>query len=346
MKILLIAENHPEGLLNIQALIQRLVQKYDEVHISLMAPEGLQSLARRLPDVDELFTFPDASMPLKYFWLAGRQLEEYHFDQAIVLNSSWRAAMVAWMSGIERRTGYLRRMRVIVLNDTRWLNTQQFATEKAQYLALADDHGEAVTELPDAKLLVDQANAAEQIKTHYLQSERPTVVLCPGGTLAQNQRWPASHWARLAAELIEQGWAIWLVAPKADQGFCEQICAGLDREQQMEISNLAGRLAWEDMVDLIAQSRAVVAQNNIFSHMALALDRPLVSLSGAHEFSRYLPENSDARSVSSDRHCQPCEQDSCRMDKGQSGTAPCIQALSVDRVRAAILSMVPMQAVD
>jgi len=100
------------------------------------------------------------------------------------------------------------------------------------------------------------------------------------------------------------------------------------------------------MVDLIAQSRAVVAQNNIFSHMALALDRPLVSLSGAHEFSRYLPENSDARSVSSDRHCQPCEQDSCRMETDQSGTAPCIQALSVDRVRAAILSMVPMQAVD
>ena len=41
MKILLIAENHPEGLLNIQALIQRLVQKYDEVHISLMVSEGL-----------------------------------------------------------------------------------------------------------------------------------------------------------------------------------------------------------------------------------------------------------------------------------------------------------------
>jgi heptosyltransferase-2 len=356
MKILLIADSHPEGLFNIQCLMQRLVQKHKTCHISLMAPKGLHSLARRLEHLDDLLVLPESNVPFKYFWFAGRQLEADSFDQAILLTRNWKPALIPWISGVERRTSWLGRFRFMSVNDARWLSRKQFPTEKAQYLSFADDHGESVDELPLAKLKHDPANGAEQIKSHYLASERPVALFCPGGPLNKNQRWPAAHWSKLSAELIEQGWAVWLLAPKSDLAFCEQICAGLDREEQMEISNLAGRLAWEDMVDLIANSRVVVAQDNIFSHMALALDMPLVALSGATEFRQHLSEQvmQQARSVSSDRHCQPCGQDSCRMDrsldkggdKSTRGAPSCLQELSVDRVRAAVLSMVPMQATD
>lgn len=56
-----------------------------------------------------------------------------------------------------------------------------------------------------------------------------------------------------------------------------------------------------------------------------------------------------ARVVSSDRHCQPCQHEVCQHqngDRARGQTDPCIHELSVERVRSALLSMVPMQAVD
>lgn len=81
--------------------------------------------------------------------------------------------------------------------------------------------------------------------------------------MPDRQRWPVERWSALAAQLIEQGWQVWLIAPVKEQAFCEQICAGLNREQQMEIANLSGRLAWDDKIDLIGLSRAVLAQETL-----------------------------------------------------------------------------------
>lgn len=344
MKILLISDAHPEGLFNIQCLMQRLVQKYRECHICLMAPQSLHSLARRMEHLNELLVLPDTRMPLKYFWIAGRQLETWEFDQAIILTHNWKPSLVPWMAGVSRRTGYLGRLRLITVNDARWLSRKNVPCETTQYVALADDHGEAVQEFSQPRFLANHDNAATLIRSHYLESERPVAVFCPGGPLHQNQHWPATHWARLAIELIEQGWSIWLIAPQADRLLCEQICSGLDREQQMEISNLAGQLAWEDMIDLISQSRVLVAQDNIFTQMGQAIEHPVVSLSGAHQPTAAIEEQ--VQTVSSGRSCQPCNQDVCAHSRNQTLSAPCLQELSVDRVRSAILSMVPVQAVD
>ena len=346
MNILLISDAHPEGLFNIQCLMQRLVQKYKECHICLMAPQTIHSLARRLEHLDELLVLPDMTMPLKYFWIAGRQLETWQFDQAIILTHNWKPALIPWMAGVSRRTGYLGRLRLITVNDARWLSRKNVPCETTQYVALADDHGEAVQEFTQPRLIADKTNAQALIKEHYLESERPVAVFCPGGTARQNQKWPASQWAQLAIELIDQGWTIRLIAPQADQEFCEQICASLDREQQMEIANLAGRLAWEDMVDLMASGRVTVTLNNIFASIVQALEQPLVVLSGASEFQPDDKDASEQRSVSSDRSCQPCDQTECQRIRNRTITVPCMEELSVDRVRSSILSMVPVQEVD
>lgn len=351
MKILLIADEHPEGLLNLQVLMQRLVLKHRNCRISLLAPKALQSLARRLPLLDELLVLPEAEVHFKYFWWAGRQLEDYHFDQAIVLTRRWKPALIPMLSGVERRTGWLGRLRFILLNDARLLNSKQFPTERQQYLALADDHGEACKEIPEPELFADAEQGQALLQSHYLQDDiqddKPVALFCPAAALADNQRWPAHHWSQLAAELIAQGWAVWLMAPKAEQALCEQICAGLDREQQMSISNLAGRLAWEEMIDLMALSRVVVAQDRLFSQFALALKQPLVALSGTSGLQEFMPldQPEKSRTVRSDLYCQPCEPNSCHLTRGNR-TAPCVEALTVTRVKAAVMSMVPIQALD
>lgn len=183
------------------------------------------------------------------------------------------------------------------------------------------------------------------------------MVFCPGGDLAMGQRWPAERWTKLAEQLIDQGWQIWLIAPRSEQAFCEQICAGLDHERQMEVSNLCGRLAWDDKLDLLALSRAVLAQETLYSQLCLALNHPLVMLRGRGELDVVIPQDHDQQShqstpqraqvqtVRSDRTCQPCNDLICRQHKNKA-TDPCIHDLSVERVRSALLSMVPMQAVD
>jgi len=114
----------------------------------------------------------------------------------------------------------------------------------------------------------------------------------------------------------------------------------------MEIANLVGRLAWEDMVDLMASGRVTVTLNNIFASIVQALEQPLVVLSGASEFQPDDKDASEQRSVSSDRSCQPCDQTECQRIRNRTITVPCMEELSVDRVRSSILSMVPVQEVD
>lgn len=373
MKILLIADETPDALLDVQCVIQRLIRKHRECRISLMAPAHLHSLARRLVGLDDLLTLPNADAAGKLFWIAGRQLEEWQktfepFDQALVFTSRWKPSLVPWMAGIERRSGSLGRLRFLLINDARWMPSGKFPTRRSRYLALADDHGEMCADSYEPQLFADAGNAQALIKEHYLDQERPAMVFCPGGDLAMGQRWPAERWTKLAEQLIDQGWQIWLIAPKTEQAFCEQICAGLDHERQMEVSNLCGRLAWDDKLDLLAKSRAVLAQETLYSQLCLALNHPLVMLQGAGQLEAFMPSDADqlhqtspqgayqsasqtdkdagvSRVVSSDRTCQPCNDLVCRQHKNKA-TDPCIHDLSVERVRSALLSMVPMQATD
>lgn len=370
MKILLIADETPDALLDIQCVIQRLTRKYRECRICLMAPVHLHSLAQRLVGLDDLFTLPNADAAGKLFWIAGRQLEEWQktfepFDQALVFTSRWKPSLVPWMAGIERRSGTLGRLRFMLINDARWMPARQFPTRRSRYLALADDHGEMCRDSYEPKLFADADNAQALIKEHYLDQERPAMVFCPGGDLAMGQRWPAERWSKLAEQLIDQGWQIWLIAPRSEQAFCEQICVGLDHERQMEVSNLCGRLAWDDTLDLLAQGRAVLTQETFYSQLGRALGQPLVLLQGTGQLQAFAPtdtgqlrqsspqssfpshrQESLVTSVgSSDQISPSCNDLICRQHKNKA-TDPCIHDLSVERVRSALLSMVPIQAVD
>ncbi|WP_028305249.1 lipopolysaccharide heptosyltransferase II [Oceanospirillum maris] len=381
MKMLLIADDQPDALLDLQCVIQRLIRKHRECRISLMAPQGLHALARRLKGLDDLLMLPEANAPTKLYWIAGRQLEEWQqefipFDQALVFTRRWKPALIPWMAGIPRRSGRLGNARFMLINDARWMNTRQHPDRKSQYLTLADDHGEMPDEVLLPQLFADRNNGLSLVKQHYLDKERPAVAFCPGGKLTDPQRWPVERWTSLAAQLIDQGWQVWLIAPATEQSLCEAICMGLDRERQMEIANLSGRLAWDDKIDLMALSRAVLSQETLYSRLTKALNHPLVVIKGAGGLQEYLPTNFDHQShqlsiqpqenkrqaanalknrssqnsapaqyVNSDRHCQPCQYDTCRHNTGED-TDPCIHDLSVERVRSALLSMVPMQAVD
>jgi len=263
-------------------------------------------------------------------WIAGRQLEEWQkefepFDQALVFTPRWKPSLIPWMAGIDRRSGTLGRFRFMLINDARWMPVGKFPTRRSRYLALADDHGEMSDEPLEPQLFSDLDNARALSKEYHLNPERPAMVFCPGGDLRSGQRWPVERWTKL--------------------------------ERQMDVSNLSGRLAWDDKLDLLAQSRAVLAQETLYSQLCRALNHPLVMLRGSGELDVVIPEDHDqqgnqstpqraqVKTVGSDRTCQPCHDLVCRQHKNKA-TDPCIHDLSVERVRSALLSMVPMQAVD
>lgn len=368
MKILLIAGHDPAALLDIQCVIQRLHHKHRQCRISLMAPEALQTLARRLEGLDDLLVLPDADAPFKLFWIAGRQLEEWQkthqpFDLALVFTRRWKPALIPWMGGIARRSGQLGRLRFNLLNDARWMTRSAFPTRQSRYLALADDHGEMPDTLYQPRLQTDAEAGQVLLRQHFIDPERPVITLCPSAITDAAPHWPARHWATLAAQLIDQGWQIWLIAPAAEQPFCEQICAQLDRERQMEVSNLCGRLAWDDTLDLMALSRAVVAQQPLFSAFAGALEQPLIRLQAdgtlqvQHQDEQQALHSSPQKTLS---HRQPlqapagagaaaaaapgCDHKGC--PGYRSPEHSCIHQLSVDQVRSALLSMVPQLALD
>ena len=100
--------------------------------------------------------------------------------QAIVLPNSWKSALVPWLAGIPRRTGFLGEFRYGLLNDARKLDPARLPQMVERFCALALDGGAALPDpLPTPRLASDPATRAALLERLGLRTDPPVVVLLP-----------------------------------------------------------------------------------------------------------------------------------------------------------------------
>ena len=106
-----------------QSLFKTLKQYHPQVQIDVVAPNWSQPLLARMPEVNAAFSLPvsHGRLQLKARWKLGKQLCANHYDQAIVIPRSYKAALVPWFAKVPVRTGYKGETRYGVINDM--LNT-------------------------------------------------------------------------------------------------------------------------------------------------------------------------------------------------------------------------------
>lgn len=319
-----------------QTLFIELARQQPGVSIDVLAPAWSEPLLARMPEVRRSIAMPvgHGQVDVGQRWRLGRELAQQRYDQAIVLPNSLKSALIPAFAGIPKRTGWRGEMRYGLLNDLRRLDKSRYPLMIERFIALALPPDADLPEpLPRPRLCIDRQQAEGLVQRFGLAGD-PFVALCPGAEFGPAKRWPESHYAELAAELIERGYRVALFGSGKDQVVAEAIASALPKAMRARCIDLTGRTQLEEAVDILAQSALVVSNDSGLMHIAAAVERPLVVVYGSTSpgFTPPLAERVRIEQIPVD--CGPCFQRECPL-----GHMKCLRELSPQRVLAAVTEL-------
>ena len=330
--ILVIAPSWVGDAVMAEPLYRRLAERWPGAAIDLYAPAWTLPLAARMDCVRQgvVNPFGHGALRLTERWREGRALAAHGYDQAIVLPNSLKSALIPWFAGIPQRTGFVGEFRRGVLNDARRLDKTALPTMVERFCALAEDAGAP----PKRPIAHPRLNVSAQAREAALQAcglsaGQPVMALCPGAEYGPAKRWPARHFATLADELAQRGYAVWLLGSPKDRAAGDDIVRLSARATPR---NFCGETSLSQAIDLIAASSFVVCNDSGLMHVAAALDRPLVAVYGSSSPGFTPPLSDRATILSLNLECSPCFKRECPL-----GHLDCLNKLEPARVLDACL---------
>ncbi|MBI1394765.1 MAG: lipopolysaccharide heptosyltransferase II [Betaproteobacteria bacterium] len=330
--ILIVGPSWVGDMVMAQALVQLLEIRHTGVRVDILAPAWALPLVNRMPGVSDAIASPFRHGELAWARrrTVAKSLASRHYDQAIVLPNSAKSALVPFLARIPRRTGFRGEFRFGLLNDVRRLDPEWVPRLVDRFAMLAFDRGAPVPTAPEPRLVSSTTRSKAVMSRLGLPGSPAPVCLCPGAEYGPAKRWPARHYARLAAALREAGRPVWLLGSGKDRPVTDEICelAGPG------IENLAGRTSLEDAVDLLAVAGAVVTNDSGLMHVAAALERPVIALYGSSSPEYTPPLSRRAKVLRNPVPCSPCFARECPLDHFR-----CLTDLAPDTVLETLQTM-------
>ena len=300
-KILVVAPAWVGDAVMAHTLVPGLLARGAEVHF--LAPPSTAELATRMPGVAT--THRNAArrrrLDLRCRFDAARRLRPHGFDQAIVLPGSFKSALTPALAGIPKRTGFRGEARFGLVNDMRRLDTRATPRLVDRFAALAD-----TTPAPP-RLRPDEPARSRLLAALGIDPARPAVALCPGAEYGPAKRWPAEHFAELAALCAQAGVDVWVLGGVADQPAAAVIA------ERGPARDLTGRTSLAEAVDVLSAASGVVANDSGLMHVAGALGVPLVAVFGSTSPAFTPPLGERAAVVERQLDCRPCFARECRL---------------------------------
>lgn len=340
-RILVVAPNWIGDALMAQPLLARLHQRLPGVEIDALAPRWVQPLLERMPEVAQTIESPfgHGELRLRARWHLGRDLAKRGYDKAIVLPNTLKSALVPFFADIPLRAGYVGESRYGLLNVLHKLPKKDPPPMVERYLALADVPGAALPPMPATRLAASGANLARTLAELSLappSDARPVAALCPGAEYGPAKRWPAGHFAALAADLGERGYAVWILGSAADRAMGQEILAARPAIAA-HTTDLCGRTDLGAAIDLLAVANVVISNDSGLMHVAAALDRPLVALFGSSSPAHTPPRPPEGSRRTRIQYlgldCSPCYARECPL-----GHFRCMRDLQPQRVLSEALA--------
>ena len=207
------------------------------------------------------------------------------------------------------------------------------------YLAIAYYLG-ADAEDKSTVLKVSDKDRADLIKKYpQANSDKPIVVLVPGGAFGPSKVWPAERFAQTADKLIEDFDATVFVSVAPNE-FEKQIADDICRAGKNKLLSIADNpLTLGQLKALIASADLVITNDTGPRHIAVALKRKIVSLFGPNDPAWTDTGYQNEIQIVADVECAPCAKPTCKMD-----THLCMESITAETVLAAAKQMLNFQA--
>jgi len=337
-----VSENRPERILIIgpawvgdmvmaQSLFMSLKQCNPEAQIDVVAPAWSVPLLARMPQVRHAITLEvgHGQFGLMARFKLGRSLKSQGYDRAIVLPRSFKSALIPFFAGAKIRTGYRGEMRYGLLNDIRPLDKTVLRQTVQRYVALGRDANEPLPDnpVPNPHLNIDIDNQKHLLHTFGLRIDKPVIGIMPGAEYGPAKCWPAANFAKLAASLNDKGIDVWIFGSEKEKGTGDKIVATAPQTR-----NLCGQTRLEDVIDLMALTRAVVSNDSGLMHIACASGTEVIGIYGSSDPEYTPPLSMKAKVIYLGLECSPCFERVCPL-----GHTDCLNKISAEYVEAKLL---------
>jgi len=263
---------------------------YPSIHLAWIVEDLSRDLIEGHPEVDEVIRFPrgeprgGGSRPASLLQaLAGlrRDLRARGFTVALDFQGSLKSGILAWLSSAPRRVGFApghsRELSFLLTNEwvrpaSWWLNRVERNLVMAEALGAPGD--EITMILPER---AGEGARAEAILRDAAPGGEPVVLLSPGTSLRQRyKRWPADHFARLAALLRRSLGA----APLVTWGPGEEPLARVVVGGSAGAARLAPAIPLRLLAALLRRSALFIGADSGPMHLAWGVGCPVVALFG------------------------------------------------------------------
>ena len=129
---------------------------------------------------------------------------------------------------------------------------------------------------------------------------REIVIIAPG-TIWETKQWGSEKFARVAGHFISKGFAVVLIGSQRERIVCEEVAV-----LAPGAINLAGMTALSELAALIHRSTIGITNDSGPMHLAVALDRPVVSIFGPTDPVWIGPYRRANAVLQADLECSPC----------------------------------------
>ncbi|MGD8564158.1 MAG: glycosyltransferase family 9 protein [Desulfarculaceae bacterium] len=162
----------------------------------------------------------------------------------------------------------------------------------------------------------EQASAREMLS---IGQDKPLVAIHPGAG-RQERRWPVEGFIQVGRWLLEQGFQPVLIGIGPDQ----ELTAAINQGLESRALDLAGRTGMGELAGVLAQCRALIANDSGPIHIASALGTPVLSISlGKTQFRATGPYRPASLALEADLDCAPCRDSSeCSHQKCKQAITP------------------------
>ena len=253
------------------------IRRHDPTaHITWVLQPGPATLVRGHPAVDEIVLF-DRARGKRAFLDIKRELAEREFDVVINLQVYFKAGIVTAFARAPVKLGFDRRR----ARDLNWLFTNRKIPPRAgqhvqdQYFEFLEALG--IPHEPVVWNLGPWEHERAWQREFFAKIDRPVASIVVGTSKAEKD-WLPERWAEVADRLYEEhGLQPVLVGGKSPrETSAERVI--MERARHTPVSALGSGL--RPLVAILDGSALVLSPDTGPLHMAVALDRPVVSLIG------------------------------------------------------------------
>lgn len=280
--------------------------------IEVLAPPHVAPVFAAMAGVTGVIEAPNVhgKAQLRERWRLAQDLRARRFDRCYLLPNSLKSALAPFLAGIPQRIGHRGEARYVLVNRMHEDRGERRPPMVDFYARLAFEPGTPLpAPVPDPVLQRDPA-AERAVRARLdLVPEDPLIVLCPGAEYGPAKRWPARHYAALAA-LCANEWpeaAIVLLGSAKERPLATEITA----LSGQPLLNLCGETRLAEALALVSSASGVVSNDSGLMHVAAAYGRPQVAVFGSSDPRHTPPRSARARVEWLHLECSPCFRREC-----------------------------------